>query len=101
MATNHPDSDYSLDGALVMSDIIPVNTRYWSNVVLMLGQRRWWWVNINTGLGWCLVLAGYYGTMVIDILEKKSLSQSDIASIKWTWQAQLNDKSEKMKWIGL
>ena len=36
----------------------PANTRRWTNVGLMLGQRRRRWANINTTLVQCLVFAG-------------------------------------------
>ena len=35
----------------------PANTRRWTNAVLMLGQRRRRWANINTTLGHRLVFA--------------------------------------------
>ena len=38
---------------------IPGNTRHWTNVGLMLGQRRRRWANIKLTLVQCLALMGY------------------------------------------
>ena len=44
---------------LIGMDVIPANTRHWTNAGLMLAQRLRRWSNIKTALvQWCLVFAG-------------------------------------------
>ena len=45
-------------GAVAKAACFPVNTRHWSNVGWMLGQRRRRWSNINPTLVQCLVFTG-------------------------------------------
>ena len=43
-----------------MRTALPANTKTWPNVVSMLVQRRWRWVNIETALGQILTFAGLH-----------------------------------------
>ena len=48
----------TLSPCLANHDYIPANTEHLPNVVLMLGQRRRRWANIETAFGECPVFAG-------------------------------------------
>ena len=43
---------------------IPVNTTYWDNAGLMLGQHRRRWPNLNPTLAWCSCVLRYIQSML-------------------------------------
>ena len=73
----------SLAGQIHADDHFPANTRYLSNVVLMLGQRRRRWTIIKTPLGDSLVSTGLH---VISVCRPILSHSGAITKTVFTWE---------------
>ena len=62
----------------------PVNTRRWTNAVLMLAHRLWRWASIKPALVQCLVSTVFSVSMVINILKR---CQIYVVSLIYVWSS--------------